>query len=639
MTQNFQTYKTFRQPIETTTLLDDFAPVILEDIAEKVEPIFELQSTYCEQLNQHCRQLQKFSQFSHLISQLQQLIQKVKLDFKDCEENIDYFTLVFMGGVSAGKTSMICDLLNIDPDQINNLLKSNHQFEAGQDDVVIRDRVATRNVYEFLIEKSHLRLVDVPGTGGVVDDNTTIAPFVNKAECVIFLSNAASDLTKDDYDFILNHVVGLNNSQELTEENASNKKALIVVNKWDTIKRGSPDDIKQKDLETKKNWILNGDQKSGFPGISQLFKRTLTIVPANTSQRYLDEETRSYGRYGDLNLTPMLEALKEILIQEGTSIKLERPKLILKTSLRDTDELLKNERVKSSVDELVEQLQKLGANISINSPTIMQLLESRLDSLQGRIKRELFYQIKTIMESWKPSVSWGDRFKMLYPKEWWGSEKFGAAGVQEELKESWHDEIEDLLKSNLDFNAITRDIRDEMRSINEMLSATFKAQLADAKLQSVILKGDTLKSFDGDIDPLKSSHNLQDAVDKAVDKIQMSIIDDIIGIVTIDAIIAALIGAFLTPLGSAIFIALRRFWKGKNEEKKAKQELEDAISHITDDVAADMREQVANKLRQTVQDSINSLSKLIQSETQSLSEPLQALDEAISTIKELRQTL
>ena len=603
-------------------------------------PIFDLKEAYYEQLTKHGHRLQEFSQFSDLVSKLHLFSEQIRFDFKDCEENIDYFTLVFMGAVSAGKTSMICDLLNINPDQINELLKSDSQFKTEKDDVLIAGEVATTNVYEFLIEKSHLRLVDIPGTGGVVHDNTTLAPFVNKAECVIFLSNAAGDLTNDDYNFILNHVVGLEDGKALTPETASDKKALIAVNKWETINKDLPLSQKQKQWEIKERWILNGDEKSGkFPGISKLFKRTLSIVPTNTSQRFLDDETGTYERCGTLNLNEMLETLKEILIQEGTSIKLERPKLVLKTALRETDKILRDERVKSSVDELVKQLDKLGANISLNSSSIMALLESRLNTLQYRIKQDLFYQIKSILETWKPDVGFLDRFKMLYPKEWWGSENFGAKGVQEELKDRWHDEIEELLKSNLRFDIIKRDIRDEMNSINEMLTATFKAQLADARLQSVILKGDMLKSYDGSIDSLQSSQTLQQAVEKAVSQIQMSIIDDIIGIITVDAVIAALIGAIFTPLGSAIFIALRRFWKGQNEEKKAKQELEDAISRITDDVAADVREQVANNLRQTVQDSINNVSEMIQAESKSLSEPLQALDEAISTIEQLRKKL
>ncbi|NER29001.1 MAG: hypothetical protein F6J89_15515 [Symploca sp. SIO1C4] len=640
MTQISQSYKTFRQPIETTTLLDDFVPVIIKDIADKVEPIFDLKTTYCQRMTEHCNTLKEFSQFYELTCQLQKSVQQLSSDFKDCEENKDYFTLVFMGAVSAGKTSMICDLLRINPDQLNNLLKSNTQFESGKDDVMIAGEVATANVYEFLIESSHLRLVDVPGTGGVVHDNTTLIPFINKAECVIFLSNAAGDLTNDDYSFILNHVVGLKNKGDLTPETASKKKTIIAVNKWETVNNGLPDDQKQKQWQKKEQWILHGDKEPDkFPGISQLFKRTLKIVPANTSKRFLDEETGVYECYGDPKLDQMLEALKEILTQEGYALKLQRPKEILKDALRDTYDLVENERVKSSVDELVEQLRKLGANISINSPTIMALLESRLSSLENRIKQDLFSQVKYIFESWKPDVSLGDRLKMLYPKQWWGSENFGAKGVQQELKQRWRNELEDLLKNNLKFDNLKRDIQNEMNSINEILAATFRAQLADAQLQSVILKGNMVKSYDGNIDSLQSSQNLQQAVEKAASQIQMSIIDDIIGLVTFDAIIASLIGVLLTPIGSAVFIALRRLWKGQNEKKKAKQELEDAIARITDDVAADVREQVADKLRKTVQDSINNLSQMIQSKSDSLSKPLQALDEAISTVTKLRKKL
>ncbi|NJL41219.1 MAG: hypothetical protein HC899_34245 [Leptolyngbyaceae cyanobacterium SM1_4_3] len=37
-----QNYKTFRVNINTTTLLDDFAPVLIGDISQKFQPIFQL---------------------------------------------------------------------------------------------------------------------------------------------------------------------------------------------------------------------------------------------------------------------------------------------------------------------------------------------------------------------------------------------------------------------------------------------------------------------------------------------------------------------------------------------------------------------------------------------------------------------
>jgi len=45
-----QSYKTFRVNINTTTLLDDFAPVLIGDISQKFQPIFQLKEDYCSQL-------------------------------------------------------------------------------------------------------------------------------------------------------------------------------------------------------------------------------------------------------------------------------------------------------------------------------------------------------------------------------------------------------------------------------------------------------------------------------------------------------------------------------------------------------------------------------------------------------------
>jgi hypothetical protein len=643
-----QSYKTFRVNINTTTLLDDFAPIFIDDISNKFQPIFQLKEDYCSLLTQNCSKLKAFSEFSNLTTTLHDHTRKLKADFSDCEENIEYFTLVFMGAVSAGKTSMICDFLNVNPDQLNQALQSCTNFQSEYDDVVIAGEVATANVYEFLVDSSRIRLVDVPGTGGVVHDNTTLAPFVNKADCVIFLSNAQTDLTGDDYSFVVRHIVGLQNVSQLTSETASNKRALIVVNKWNTVVQAITDDKqKQRQWEIKKEWILWGDSKKGkgdkFKGLSELFKRTLTIVPAITSQRVLDEDSGNYERYGQVQLDEVTAALKNILLEEGIQIKLERPKIILKRSLSEVQEILENERTKRSVDELVAKLEQMGVKISVDSESIMLLLSSRLDNLHNRLKTDLFYQIKSGLDQWKPNVSVMDRIKGSWPKEWWGSDKFGAKAVQDELKTRWKGEIEALLQESLRPDDIKRTVRDEADSIGKLLEATFKAQLVE--LQNQVLKdklsrGVSVQRFDdANLSLTDSNNSLEDAVNKAVSEVQHSIVDDIIGIVTVDAILAVLIGAFLGPWSSAIFFAIRRWMSGTKEEEKAKRNIEDEIWRIADEVSSGFQVQVANKLRGSVQRSVDSITQVIKGERDSLSKLLQALDETITTVKKIRERL
>lgn len=642
MPQQQETYKTFRVHIRANTLLDDFAPILIDDIFQKFKPTFELKEDYCQELEQHCNKLQSFSEFSALVTQLREDMGYLKNDFRDCEENVNYFTLVFTGAVSAGKTSMICDFLNVDPDKLNQELQSSNNFEAGRDDVIIAGEVATTNVYEFLVDSSKIRLVDIPGTGGVVHHNDTIAPFINKADCIIFLSNATSDLTHDDYDFVVQHIVGLKDASELTDENTSKKKALIVLNKWNAVKRDLPPKRQKKEWERKEKWILEGDSEKGgkqFRGLSKLFARTLTIVPAATAKRFLDDENGTYERYGEAELSEVIDALKEILIiEEGIQIKLERPKIILKRSIVKTKEVLANERTKRSVDELVDKLEKLGVKVSLDSNSIMSRLNSRLDILQNRLKSDLFSQIKNGIDQWKPSVSVVERIKGLWPKEWWGSDKFGAKAVQEELNARWKTEIEELLHQSIKIDDIKRTIRDEADSISQLLEQTFRAQLAELQVEALkdkLSRRVSLDSFDGGSFTLTGSGKaLEDAINKATSEIRRSIVDDIIGIVTFDAIIATLIGYFLTPLGSAIFLAIRRWISGQAEERKAKREMEDQIWRVADEASSNLQQQVANKIRNYVQKSVDSITQVIQSERQSLSELLQELDAAISTVDE-----
>ncbi|GFZ90772.1 hypothetical protein [Okeania sp. KiyG1] len=645
-----QNYKTFRVNINTTTLLDDFAPVLIDDISDKFRPIFLLKQDYCSQLRENCNHLETFPEFSNLTSDIYKHIKELENYFSDCEENINYFTLVFMGAVSAGKTSMICDFLNVNPDRLNEALQTSKDFQHdGSDDVVIAGEVATANVYEFLVDSSRIRLVDVPGTGGVVHDNTTLAPFVNKADCVIFLSNALSDLTRSDLDFVVRHIVGLKDISELTSENASDKKALIVVNKWKAAVRDLSPHTEEKQWLRKKDWILWGDSKKEkggkFPGLSNLFRRTLVIVRANTSKRMLDEDTKSYERYGEkeIQLNEVIDALKEILLEEGIQIKLERPKIILKDSLSEVQDILDNEKIKCSVDDLVEKLKEMGLKVTIDSSKIMWELNSRLDSLRNRLKNDLYYQIKIGFDQWEPNVTVAERIKGIWPKEWWGSDKFGAKALQNELKDRWKTEIGDLLHESIKPDDIKRTVSDEADSISKLLEATFKVQLA--QLQNEVLKdklsrGISVQSLDDSSFSLTGSNKtLENAVSKATSEIQHSIVDDVIGIITTDAILAALLSAILSPLGSVLFFAIRRSISGQEEEKKAKRNIEDEILRIADEVSGELQEKVASKLRGSVQSAVDSIAALIKGEQESLSKSLQALDEAISTVNKIRRHL
>jgi hypothetical protein len=646
-----ESYKTFRVNINTTTLLDNFAPVLIEDITNKLQPIFQLQKDYCAQIEQNCTNLQAFPEFSTLTTTLREYNKKLKDDFYDCEDNIEYFTLVFVGAVNAGKTSMICDFLNMNPDQLNKSLQACDNFIPGNDDVTIAGEVATANIYEFLVDSSRIRLVDVPGTGGVVHDNTTLAPFVNKADCVIFLSNASSDLTSDDYGFVLNHIVGLPDVKQLTPETASNKRALVVVNKWNTVIEKITDEAqKQRQWEIKKEWILWGDSKKEkgwkFKGLSELFKTTLTIVSANTSQRILNEKNGDYKKYGEAQLEEITDSLKSILREEGVEIKLERPRNILNSSLFEAQKILANERTKCHLEELVAKLDKMGFEVTVDSSSIMLYIDSRLENLQNRLKNELFHQISSSIEQWQPSVSLVDRFKGIYPKEWWGSEIFGAQSAQDDLKSRWKTEIQTLLKKNLRPDEINRTVREEAESIGKLLENSFKAQLTELQNQTLKDKLDRIGQAQPDVSddggsfsPTDSGKALEAALNKAVGEIQYSIIDDIIGILTIDGIIAALIGAFLTPVGGAVFIAIRRWMSGRAEEKKAKRNIEEKIWFIADEVSSGLQKQVADKLRGSVQSSVDSITQVIEGERDSLSKLLQSLDEVSVTVNKTRDRL
>lgn len=625
-------YKIFRLLIETETLLDDFAPVLIEDINQKVEPIFELKKDYVDLLNNYFAEVKEFDQFESFVSDLRNDLQQVNKDFQDCEENINYFTLVFMGGVSAGKTSMICDFLKTSPEKLNELLTSDPKFELGEDEIIIAGEVATENVYEFLVEKSHLRLVDIPGTGGVVHDNKSLIPFINKAECIVFLSNAGNDLTKDDYKFILNHVVGLENNKTLTEKNASNKKALIVVNKWDTTIRDWDSDSIADYWNEKTDWILNGSRESDkFSGLAELFKRDLTIVPANTYQRFLNKNKGTYKTFGDSKLNEMLDSLKNILLKEGIALKLQRPQIILKDALKKAYDELSNQQIKSSINELTKELKKLDLNVYVYYKNIINLLENRLPILERDISHNLSSQIEDILESWNPNVEFLERVRML--------NLFEEENIQIEIKTRWQAELKRLFKSELNFDYVKEITTKETNYISEHLRDIFKNQLENVEIKIVDQKNPG--NANSTIKVEEENQALLNAVNKAIKNIELNLSIDIVNFLSTLGIdtISSIITTPMTILWTLSVFIFNRIQEAHDQQRKAKQEIKDAIENIADDLASEITEKIADGLRKEVKEYIDSLSKLIDNKQISINKPIKILENTISEVVRLRGKL
>ena len=643
-------YKTFTAHIQTKTLLDDFAPTFSEDIARRFEKIKQLKETYCNRVKYYSGALRSYKGFESVADALNGSSQHMDQVFKDFQSRMKYFTLVFFGAVSAGKTSMICDLANMNPVKLTEIISRQSNFNPQADGISIGPNVATINLYEILIEKSCIRLVDVPGIGGVVHKNDTLAPFVDMADCIIFLLDANSDITQDDYNFLFEHIAAIDQATAksraasgFTAEKGLDKKILVVINKWKSlIAGGRPLAYAEKALDQKKEWILNGSKDKKFSGIAELFSKAPEVVRANTSTR--DEETGEHfpGWEDFLDMDEVVNTLREILRDEGAALRLNRPRQILSKEINRVCEILAQEKTNRSLDDLVAELNSLGIRINAVSDAMQAQFDARLSNLVYIISTNLSPQIKRVLNDWKPKVGFRNQMKMLVPGWFPGARdaKLGKDAVQEALKEVWQTEIRDLIKQQVDFSKIQSLVRQEAETIATLISANFRVELSSASPQ-LISKVNALNTSvrTDSISRDSAMVSLKYAIDGAVKKIENEVLKDLLTILTFDAILMALAGAFLTPVGSFLVAMVRRWMRGEKKANEIRQEIENAVDAAVAEAATTIRNQVATRVREGIEDTGKEIRKVLATEQEAMSKPMEVIDQAIKELKEFQSTL
>ncbi|GET37904.1 dynamin family protein [Microseira wollei] len=651
MTQPMQTeYKTFTASIETPTLLDDFAPTYIEDMAQRFEPIKQLKEEYCNQVKYYGSSLNTYKGFETASDALYGSVTHMNQVFADFQNRMKYFTIVFFGAVSAGKTSMICDLAHMNPKELTRIISSQPGFDSQKDSISIGPNVATINLYEILIEKSCTRLVDVPGIGGVVHKDDSLAPFVDMADCIIFLLDANSDITKNDRDFLFEHVAAIEQvtaktrgASGFTAEKGLDKKILVVLNKWKSLTGGGrPLANVEKDLERKKDWILYGSEDKSFSGIAEFFAKAPAVVRANTSGRDEDTGERFPGWEEFLDMIEVVNALRQILCDEGAALRLNRPRIILTKEINRVCEKLAEEKTKRSLDNLVDELNRLGIRISSMSDAMQAQFDSRLNNLANIISSSLSPQIKRALNDWKPKVGLFNQLKMAVP-EWFPGAKnanLGKTAIQELIKEAWQTEIRDLIKQRVDFSKIESIIKQEAETLSTLISSTFRVELSNASPQ-LIQKVSEQKTIvkTGSIGGDDTIVSLKKAIEQAVKKIENDVVKDLLAVLTFDAILIALAGAVLNPVGSFVVAMVRRWMRGDKKEREIRQEIEIAVDEVVNEAARSIRDRVAAKVREGIEETGKKIREILAQEQETLSQPMEVIDRAIADLKSFQSKL
>jgi signal recognition particle receptor subunit beta/predicted transcriptional regulator len=642
-------YKTFTAHIETATLLDGFVPDYIEDIKQRFYPIERQQEKLSECINRYASELKSYQEFVSTVQTLNNTAAHINIVFEDFKKRMDYFSIIFFGAVSAGKTSMICDLARMNPNDLTDIISKQPNFDFQKDEILIGPNVATINLYEILINKSRIRLVDVPGLGGVVHKNDSLAPFVDMADVVVFVLDANSDITKDDYDFIYDHVAAVdqlptrgNNSSGFTTEKGLEKKALVIINKWNSTYQNRPPAHSEKDWERKSEWILHGNHQKNFSGIAELFSKPPIVVRANTSFR--DDETGECypDSAGLFSMDEVVTALKDILQDEGAVLRLNRPRQILIKEIGKLIEQLYQEKTSRSYEDFLSELEDLGFKIESTSQTLFVQFDSRLNHLEENIRNILSPQIKRVINNWKPKVSLVNQLKMIVPPWFPGASKSGwtKEQVQEVIKEVWQTEIQDLIKSHVDSSRLEAIVKQEAETLAILIASGFRVELAEASPQlrknlaalNAAVKTDSIGKD-------QTATSLKAVIYGVANKVESEILNDLLAILTFDVLLAALAGAVLTPAGSFAIALMRRWRRGDKKEREIRQEVESAVDEAVATAAMNIRHQVADRLHQGIEKTEKEIRKVLEREQNTLGKPLQVIDRAIDELKKHQEKL
>jgi signal recognition particle receptor subunit beta len=633
-------YKTFTFLLDHPTLLDGFTRVYLEEMRSKFELIETIKHSYLERMHARVSQMTEYALLADVISEIETSDQHLEDIFRDFENRIDYFTIMFFGTVNAGKTSMICDLSQSNPVELTTLLSNAANFDPLTDGFVVGPNVATMNLYEILIPNSGLRLVDVPGIGGVVHDNSTLAPFVDMADCIVFLIDSNNDITKNDYNFLVEHVSGIHDllkSKKHLVEEGNEKNVLVVLNKWENAHGKRPPASAEVVFEKKKNWILHGDEQKDFKGISELFSNPPIVVKATTAQR--DEE--SGETFNDARVEEAVEALRQLFFSQGAYTRLNRPRKILLKELGDMQSKLLLKRTSKAMEGMSAELGKYQSKIGVLDGKLKFEMPRSLGSIERIITLQIHAALKKTMEEWEPDVSWSARLRLAVPKwaaDWFNAENMGREAVQKELKQVWEVEFKDKFQHNLDTNTIATMATNEIKGMVQQISLYFRSEFVDAspELKEKLTQRESTQGQGKSFNVGDSAFSMADSIDAAVKKVEDQVTSSVISLITIDAILAVTLGAFLTPVGSLALLVARRLWQGKREKKKVKGSLENDLYDAAQEIAAKIRLEIETTVNAAVAEMTNMYMNVIAAEMDNIKLPLQLIDEAVNDIIEHR---
>jgi hypothetical protein len=472
----------------------------------------------------------------------------------------------------------------------------------------------------------------VPGIGGVVHDNNSLAPFVNMADCIVFLLNAGSDLTKDDDDFIYNHIAAIERSTSHAEnhfkvEKGLDKRVLVALNKWTSIYRDLPPEHSDRDYKNKIQWILNGNPQKTFKGISSYFQKPPLIVKSNTSFR--NEATGEPYPTVKMDLSEVIEALHDVLNDDCVDFRLNRPRQVISKEISRITSWLTEQKINRSLDKLAKELDNMGIKTDFIKDEVTAELSNRLTNLENSITISLGNELKPIIRNWKPRVG-------ILKGIWYIGR---SDALQNSLKEEWGNELRELIENNVDREKLTDLLKLETENFKAFVLTRFQVSFSDNEVFRKKFTRLNSNLSNSSVDENNVFNSVNKELETIVNNIQTGLLNDIFSLISWDVILAAFLGVMLTPIGSALYLAYRRWKDGKDKGQEAKQELESVIDKAAHEVGIDIRRKIASRFNKGINDIHKAIRDMVEQEKEEINKPLLVIDEIIEDLQTLQREL
>ncbi len=271
-------------------------------------------------------------------------------------------------------------------------------------------------------------------------------------------------------------------------------------------------------------------------------------------------------------------------------------------------------------------------------------LPRTLSSIERIISLQIHTALKKTIMEWEPDISWGRRLRMAVPQaaaDFFDADNLGKDAVQAELKQVWESELKYRFKQHLDTNSITSLAADEIKGMVHQISLYFRSEFIDAspELKEKLMEREKAQTKNKSIDINNSTFSITDSIETAVRKVEDQVTSSLINLITVDALLAATLGAILTPLGSLALMVARRLWQGNREKQRVKGAIEDTVHQVAQEIAAKIRLEIETTINDAITTMTDMYISALSLEMESVLVPIRIIDEAINDIKEYKVAL